>query len=287
MMSDFLNLISLFLTSLASDLSSICFNTAYDFASVLWKISSWRSSICFSAICESTSDTISFAKSSALANFSYSTLSSVEVFCNGGINSGYFVIRWVTNRMHSGIPFFFRSGFWRQCLYHSAKFWSSVWIHLNVASAERWFEANSPEKLKRKNLIFGSLINLHERLCMLNGTVCGNGNQKTENVLTRRFPVIQWTYRMHFSAFELTTLKRTRLKYRQCCRRRGFHAALAAISWGTWEEDIKWETNLATRLSISLPDVQLSHFLKSREHSLQLQAVEMTMQAINKEFLHD
>lgn len=143
-MSDFLNFISLILISFMSDRSSISFKTACDFASILLKISSCRSSLSLSATRESTSTKISLTKCIAFNSLSCSTLSSTELLRSGWINSGYFVKRCVTNKMHSGIPFFFSSGFCRQCLYHSAKVWSSVMYHLKVFKAERWFEQKTP-----------------------------------------------------------------------------------------------------------------------------------------------
>lgn len=185
MMSDFLNLTSLILFSFGSDRSSINFKIACDFASILLKISSWRSSLSLSATRESTSIKISFTKCIAFNNFSCSILSSIELFSNGWINSGYFVSRWVTNRMHSGMPFFFNSGFWRQCLYHSVNVWSSVMYHLNVLSAERWLEQNSPENgTIERMLIDGNSITSYTKVFpFLLRTGQGDGNEKTETRL--------------------------------------------------------------------------------------------------------
>lgn len=160
MMSDFLNFDSLILISFASLRSSMVFRIACDFASIRLKISSWRSSLSLSATRESTSTRISFTKCIAFSSFSCSTLSSTELFNSGWINSGYFVRRWVTKRMHSGIPFFFNKGFCRQCLYHSAKLWSSVMIHLKVFNAERWFEQNSPEEESGRKIKLNSINKL-------------------------------------------------------------------------------------------------------------------------------
>lgn len=237
MMSDFLNFISLILISFESDLSSMSFRIACDFASILLNISSCRSSLSLSATRESTSTKISFTKCIAFNSFSCSTLSSTELFSSGWINSGYFVKRWVTNRMHSGIPFFFSSGFCRQCLYHSANDWSSVMYHLKVFKAERWFEQNSPvkmQKIRKVSLIKYKTAESHKNslhkidsISICNPTLNFSFQRKREDWIEQvRQPKIKTnaraqknkTHRKHFSVSVMTAPKRTQPKCRQCCR---------------------------------------------------------------------
>ena len=80
----------------------------------------------------------------ACIKYSWSAGLSLAVLISASINRGYFMIRPVTNMMHSGTPFFFNNGFSEHfkmnCWYLRSLFIRSLW----TPTASLWLLQNAP-----------------------------------------------------------------------------------------------------------------------------------------------